>query len=181
MLPPGHIAGGYIVALGYVAILQPDIPAKEIDTLLTTAAFFAFAPDLDMFITFFRQRSARLGQKENNHRYLVTHTPFFWLLVSASFAVFTPKPFGWHIASVVFLGALSHLILDSIQFGIMWLYPVSRRVYALRDRAVEFHLPPKGFVAHWTDLVIAYARRFTLTFVLEIILIITAVIAFFIV
>jgi len=176
MLPPGHIAGGYLAARAFLSVVRPDLSDHQISTLVWIGVFFAFAPDLDMFVSFFRQGAMRLGEQERNHRYLVTHTPIFWLAAGFFAALLLPKPYGWYAGMMVFIGAGSHLLLDSIQFGIRWLYPFTNHVFALRDREVEFHLPPKRFFPHWVEMVNMYMRRFTLTFVCEICVIAAAII-----
>lgn len=179
MLPPGHVAGGYLVAVTLTGLISPVLSEQETGLLIAIGMFFGFAPDLDMFISFLRKGEARLGQGEHNHRYLITHTPIFWLFVGTLTALLIPQPLGWHVGAMMFFGALSHLALDSIQFGIMWVFPFTRRLFALRDSGVEFHLSQdKGFLAHWGEMVAMYARRFTLTFVCEILVIAAALIVF---
>lgn len=176
MLPPGHIAGGYLVGFALARIFEPSLTIDERHGIIFLAMATAFAPDLDMFFSFFKLGSMRLAKGASNHRLLVTHTPFFWLIfgIGVFFALGATAKSGY-VALAITLGALSHLVLDSIQYGIQWLYPFSKQLYSIRDRGVELDIEYRGFFTHWAQMTRAYARRFTLTFSLEIILIITAI------
>ncbi len=177
MLPPGHVAGGYLVGYAFVRFIEPSLPASQAQFLIFLAMASAFAPDLDMFYSFIKVGNMRLATHRANHRLLFTHTPFFWII--CGFGIFLLQGANRQSASialVITLGALSHLLLDSIQYGIRWLYPISKRLYSVRDQGVEFDLGDEGFVMHWMHMILAYIRRFTLTFAFEMILIVTAII-----
>jgi hypothetical protein len=50
MLPPGHIAAGYLTALAAIKIFKPDFDQQQINQLLVLGMFWGFAPDLDVFL-----------------------------------------------------------------------------------------------------------------------------------
>jgi hypothetical protein len=69
--------------------------------------------DLDFFLS-------------DRHREIVTHSLFFWgILVSVIVVV---RPEYWIVAPPV----LAHLFLDTIDWGVMLLYPFSRKKLGLR-------------------------------------------------
>ena len=180
MLPPGHVAGGYLVGYAFVRFIEPSLAIEEGRLLIFLAMTAAFAPDLDMFFSFFKVGGMRLATQSANHRLLFTHTPFFWIIVgTVTFFVLGATAMAARIAFVITVGACSHLLLDSIQYGIRWIYPFSKRLYSIRDQGVEFDLPAEGFIAHWIHFLRVYAERFTLTFILEIVLILCALITAF--
>ncbi|MBI4272468.1 metal-dependent hydrolase [Candidatus Uhrbacteria bacterium] len=177
MLPPGHVAGGYLIGYAFVRFFEPSLTSEEEWLLIFLAMAGACAPDLDMFFSFFKVGGMRLATQSANHRLLFTHTPFFWLTFGAGiFFLFGFSESAFRSACVFTLGAFSHLMLDSIQYGIRWLYPFSKQLFSIRDQGVEFDLPRERFFMHWMHFLFAYSRRFALTCLLEIILIIAALI-----
>ena len=57
MLPTGHIAAGFLTAHALIKILKPDLDASQVNQLLAFGAFWGFAPDLDVFYSFARQKN----------------------------------------------------------------------------------------------------------------------------
>jgi hypothetical protein len=128
MTPSGH-AGASIVA-AYV-IEQCAFNNKAAPVTLGLAALVGLMPDLDGLAALALSRYRPSKSKLRHHEFL-THTPLFYLLLTAAL---------W-LAGLsresVFLGILSfgHLILDSwgTDDGIMWLWPLSRRQFGLFPR-----------------------------------------------
>jgi membrane-bound metal-dependent hydrolase YbcI (DUF457 family) len=86
----------------------------------------------------------------------------------------------WHyVGLLLWLGSWSHFILDSIQYGIMWLWPFSNRTYAFKDREVDYvnNTGKDSFISYWWSFVKAYSQ--TLSCYLELLIIITAIIIYF--
>ena len=81
----------------------------------------SFAPDFDFIFNILRLSNL-------NHRFFITHTPFFWI-VSYSIALIINKKV--HVNSLwihgFFIGTLLHIALD-IPTGIRVLYPFSDSV-----------------------------------------------------
>ena len=86
-----------------------------------------------------KHRSDKSFKHDNSesHRDYITHVPLFWfitsmIIVSFGFifnSIFT-EYFGW----IILIGTLSHFILDSIEYGIRWLSPISTKNFALKSK-----------------------------------------------
>ena len=108
MLPGAHVGIGLF--LSFILGLDP---------LLTFVCIVgSIVPDLDFLIGFIMKK---------NHRLLVTHTPFFWcalLLVSLLLLMMVPQI---AIFGLIFsVGALLHVLIDSVDWGVMLFYPLKR-------------------------------------------------------
>lgn len=121
MLPPGHIAGGYIASFGILKLLKPDLDPSQINILLALGTFFGFAPDLDHFLAFARIKRFTVPNDRINHRHFISHAPFLWLAVCAALFLLFPDPLFRYGLIVVLAGSWSHFILDSFSYGIKWL------------------------------------------------------------
>ena len=174
MLPPGHIAGGYLVTYSLINIFQPQLSLMEIHQLFWYGMFFGFAPDLDMFFSFFRQRSCIL-QKEYNHRKLYSHTPIVWLIAGGVVILFSQSLFTTYIGLLIWLAGWSHCAFDSLNYGIMWLFPFSKRLFSVTDTGVEIEISERRFFPYWMAFVENYVIRFRFTFVCEVGVVIAAV------
>ena|SRR3989344_8724673 len=179
MLPTGHIAAGYLLAKSILAINQPSFDPNEQALLGLIGGFSGFAPDLDMFYAFIKERGFHQTGLKFNHREFITHTPIFWLVISTVVALVGRDFFWRYIAVAIFVGSWSHLILDSTFVGIRWLYPFSKKFYALKNPGQAEPNLVKGFFNHWFNLVKMYYHTTPLTFLAEIILVIVAVIIAF--
>jgi len=176
MLPPGHIAGGYLAATALLKLTHSHFTLEQIHSLLALGAFFGFAPDLDYFYAF-----AKIGRFTNpnhkvNHRHFFTHAPLVWLAVGLSIYFIAADPFIKYIGLVVWLGSWSHFVLDSIEFGVQWLWPFTPRLFGLKDVGQAEKIPDKEFMGFWTKFVKYYFTR--VSFYLEIIVIIIGILTF---
>jgi hypothetical protein len=70
-------------------------------------------PDFDIFFS-------------SLHRNLFTHTPFFWGSILVVIIVFNQSL--WILLFPFFV----HLVLDTIDYGVMLLYPFSKKTYGLK-------------------------------------------------
>ena len=104
MLPTAHYFSGLIIfsAFAYLELVPHTL------LYFLTISFFAIAVDGDIIV--FRK-----------HRERMTHTPFFWLLVCGILTLIFP--FMW----VAIPTALVHLALDSLDWGVMLWWPLSKR------------------------------------------------------
>jgi hypothetical protein len=98
---------------------------------LGLSALAGLLPDVDGLVAMMVKRQRPLQQKVQHHRY-VTHTPLFYLVLTMLLSLVAP------LETTVVFGVLmfTHLVLDSwaTDDGIMWLWPVGRRQYALFPR-----------------------------------------------
>jgi hypothetical protein len=181
MLPPGHIAAGYLVAESLLAVLQPEISSAERSQLLFMGAFWGFAPDLDTFIAFAKARSFTFKPNkadEVNHRKFSSHAPVIWLLAGLFVYGLSNSEYGELSGLLLWLCSWSHFFLDTIQYGIMWLWPWKRTIYAFRDKEYSLGINAEGFFNYWWSFVKAYSKQ--VSFYLEIFIIFIALVIYFI-
>jgi len=177
MLPPGHVAAGYLVAEALLKFTKPALSSAELHQLVWWGVFFSFAPDLDNFLAFARVKSFYYYQKDNSiHRQFLSHVPLLWLIPGSLVYLFAPTLYLKYFGLMLWLGSWSHFLVDSIEYGVMWLWPFNREVWALKDRGVKKQIDGNSFFAYWVTFLKHYFTR--LTFYAEILVIISAVIIF---
>jgi len=109
LLPSAHYFSGVIIfsIMGIFGLIP-----KTLNYLVLMVAL-SVCLDLDFFLS-------------DQHREIVTHSLVFWgILVSITVAV---RPEYWIVAPPV----LAHLLLDSIDWGVMIFYPFSKKKLGLR-------------------------------------------------
>lgn len=166
MLPPGHIAAGYLAG----KLASQFIPELNKPEYLALTSLFAFLPDLDFFFAFFKLKKFISSSDANHHDYL-SHAPLLYLLAFVICYLLFPD---YHLVAITFIiGTWSHFIIDSISaVGILWLYPFNKKLYGLTlDRRIE--ITDQRFFPHWQRFVKEYTKVFS--FRLEIALIIIAI------
>ncbi|MCL5008802.1 MAG: metal-dependent hydrolase [Patescibacteria group bacterium] len=162
MLPPGHVAAGYLVAEGLLTVLKPQLSGAELNHLVWWGMFFSFAPDLDNFLAFFKIRSFYYYRKDNTiHRQFLTHVPVLWLLAGLLLYLFGPTLYVRYIGVMLWAGSWSHFILDSLDYGVMWLWPFNREVWALRGSGVKKQIDAPDFFNYWLSFLKLYTTRLT--------------------
>jgi membrane-bound metal-dependent hydrolase YbcI (DUF457 family) len=174
MLPPGHIAAGFLTAKALLHFAHPGLSAAQQTHLLWWGAFFGFAPDLDNFVAFAKVRAwwYKPGTDSNIHRRFYSHLPVLWLFAGLLIYVFAWSPYYKMFGLVVWLGSWSHFLLDSIDiYGIMWLWPFNKEIWALKDRGVDVKINSKGFFEFWFNFLKFYVTRWT--FYVELVLLIS--------
>lgn len=175
MLPPGHIAAGYLTAVIAVKIFRPEISQDQINQMYLWGMFWGFSPDLDAFWAFFRSNSLKLGPE---HRQFFCHRPLVWIFFGTVLYLFVEDVFWKFNIVLLVLGSLSHFILDSIEYGVPWLWPIKSRLIALINPGkIIFVNREKSFFGYWLSFIKYYITR--PTFYLEIVVIILALIVFF--
>jgi len=179
MLPPGHIAAGYLTAKALLHFTHSSLPTVQQNQLLLWGMLFGFIPDIDTFIAFAREKAWFVKNQDNNHRKFITHAPVIWLAMGLIVVAVAPNVYWKDVGLLLWLGSWSHFILDSIQYGIMWLWPFSNRIYAFKDRETQYikvDTLKNSFFGFWFGFVKSYSK--SLTFYLEILIIISAVIIY---
>lgn len=173
MLPPGHIAGGYLTTLLVLAVVHPAISAHQYQLLLWFGTFIAFAPDLDFFFLFWRSRTLTPHEQGSGHRTFYTHRPFAWLIAALILALATRSASMHLVALLIWTGSWTHFLLDSFQWpGIMWLWPFSNRLYSTHQSHSSWNpRPSASFWEYWIQFVGWYAIQFPFSFWFEIVLI----------
>jgi membrane-bound metal-dependent hydrolase YbcI (DUF457 family) len=94
------------------------------------------------------------------------------MLAGLGIYFFSRSPYFKIFGLILWLCSWSHFVLDSIEYGIMWLWPFNKQKWALKDRGVEKDIAGKGFFSYWANYLKFYATRWT--FYAEIIIIISA-------
>lgn len=173
MLPFGHLGAGYLVA-DYLAKAS-GLPPDQAQSLTLWGTFFAFAPDLDFFYVFAKQKSLTVKGKEN-HRDYWTHRPLLWLGAGLLIAAFTPSAYWRWLGLLLWFCSWSHFLLDSLRTGVRWLWPFDKRFFALQEPGAIEENPAKGFFNHWLNMIRLYRKRAPLAFYLEIAIVITAIV-----
>jgi len=128
MTPSGHAGASILVAY----VVERCVFANEATPLtLGLAALVGLLPDLDGVVTMIAKRQRPRDGKLRHHQFW-SHTPLFYLGMTLVVALIASAQ------HAVLFGALTlvHLVLDSwsTDDGIMWLWPLSRRQFALFPR-----------------------------------------------
>jgi|GEM_PF-480458 len=187
MLPPGHIAAGFLTATALIKITYPQVSGLELTHLLWWGIFFGFAPDLDMFYSFAKSKAFKTDPSKGSHRLYFSHAPVLWLLAGVSIFFILSDPFWKFVGLLLWLGSWSHFLLDSIQYGIMWLWPLSHKVYSLfpvtNQAGVDSHMQAamrKSFIGYWLIFLKEYAKGLRISLSCEIVLVIVTFIFYII-
>ena len=153
-----HIPAGYLIAK----------LTQKTGRFVSKCAFVAtligaVIPDIDM-IWFWT-----VDHRQHHHHGYFTHWPSFWLIVflvglAISFLISKQT---WIFAIIMFfVGALSHMVLDSLAAPIMWLAPLSYQWFELSHVPASAHGATYALLTHWT-------------FGLELAIFLTAVVVFY--
>jgi hypothetical protein len=128
MTPGGHV-GASVVATYFVTNYVFKTEATPV--VLGLAALAGLLPDLDALVVMAAKRQRPHQQKVQHHKY-VTHTPLFYLVLTVLLSLFVPA------GTALLFGVLmfTHLVLDSwmTDDGIMWLWPLDHKQFALFPR-----------------------------------------------
>ena len=175
MLPPGHIAAGYLVTEALLHFTHPALSQHQQNQLLVWGMFFAFSPDLDVFFAFSKVHAwwYKPGVDSSIHRQFYSHIPILWLIASLIIYCIAPTEYVKYVALLLWLCSWSHFLLDSIEYGVPWLWPFNKEVWALKDRGVKMHIKATSFFDYWKQMVTRYFTRWT--FYAEIIILIVFV------
>jgi len=179
MLPPGHIGFGYIVTEALLKFTHPELTHDQSNQLLLWGMFWAFAPDLDFFYAFVKEKALVVKDwKYNNHRDFVSHAPVLWLLAGLAVYFLSHDAYIKLVGLLIWLGSWSHFLMDSIEDGVMWLWPLSQKKFALRQvESMSVNKPE--FWGYWVEFVKVYCTKKRVVFYLEVLVIISALIIYF--
>lgn len=177
MLPSGHLASGYLSGTLLATWLPGLVQDDSRQIFIALVALFAVIPDLDEFWVFAKIGRA-IGSKAGfNHRKLLTHTPLLHLLIAVlifALGAIAQNQLVVQISFAYLLGTMMHLFFDSFAYGVMWLWPFSKKLFAFRRAGVNIEIPPDLKLRnYWIAFLKVYVKD--TVFVLEILLIILAV------
>jgi len=172
MLPPGHIAAGYLTAYGFIHLSNSPFTPHETNILLLAGAILGALPDIDI-IPFFKGRATLYFTGSDTHRRYITHAPVLWLILGLTIALEAPNPFIRDIGLLIWLAPWGHFVGDSIEYGVRWLWPFSKRYFSLGSYPNRDLKSEKNLVQHYWGIIKIYSRK-SLTFPLEVVLVLTA-------
>lgn len=141
-----HLPAGYLVGQSVAGPLarRSGTSAKG---LLAMVAFMSVAPDLDMLWYYFADHGQRL------HHHFWTHIPAFWVLVGlcgGGVALVARSPAIGAYTLAATLGALLHIVLDTINGGILWLAPWSSQDFRWLEVPSRYDFWVANFLFHWS-------------------------------
>lgn len=128
-----HLNGGILVGL-YMSLQATNVHIVPTGILLGGALVGSIFPDIDHKNSYIGHKVKTVSKAINKfagHRKLF-HAPLMYLLLySISIGMITNKFFIVG-AKGLFLGVLSHLVLDSFTIGgLPWFYPLSKKKFSL--------------------------------------------------
>ncbi|MFA5130538.1 MAG: metal-dependent hydrolase [Patescibacteria group bacterium] len=173
MLPPGHVAGAYLVTSAVLILTHPSVSPEQLVILLWIGIFFGIAPDFDFFYGLLKYKTVTAHDDEFDHRKFLSHAPILWLIPSLVIFFLAPTPFWKEIGLLIWVGSWTHFALDSIETGIMWLWPFRKTKMAVLPTQKEYITDERRFFPFWIGLVRWYALTMT-SFWLEILTIVIA-------
>lgn len=179
MVLPGHIAGGYLATKIILALSQVSFSPTQTVILLTIGALIGEGPDIDLIYFYLENRRLR-NRGTDNHRDYITHAPLFWLISSTIIFIagtIAGSIFVSFIGLVILVGSWSHFILDSIEGGISWFRPFSKKKFCLRQTQERKFSGQKGTISHYWKIICDYYFN-SWTFYAEIMIVIIAIVVF---
>ena len=179
MLPSAHFSAGYLLAKAVIHYSHAAFNVQETHQLLFWGAFFGFAPDLDTFYAFLKIRKWIIPRAKIDHRKFISHAPLPWLVAGLLIYFVGNDPYIKYFGLMLWLGSWSHFVLDSTKHGIRWLWPFSNRLYALRESDRAWENTETKFFGYWTNFLRHYATDSTITFMLDIVITLAALVIFF--
>jgi uncharacterized membrane protein len=182
MVLPGHLSGGYLATTALLSLAPWSTSTNELTALYIIGTIAGEIPDIDLFSFYFEKKKNK-NSSHSNHREYLTHIPLFWITISlliSLFGLIISSSFIIALGFVFLVGTLSHFILDSIDFGITWLAPMSsRRFYLFPMKLIKEdpkHVATGGILYYWNYLKGAYLKQ--VTFYAEILITIVALFVF---
>ncbi len=155
MILPGHLAGGYLVTKALALVVNPAMSPEQMVAIFIIGTLAGELPDIDIAIHIFTKYFTKRIDKPN-HREYITHTPLFWAIISgiiSSIGYLINSDFVIFGGLIILAGTWSHLLLDSIEYGVRWLWPFSNKRYSIIKESTEkvvFNNP--GSISYYFDV-----------------------------
>ena len=172
MLPPGHFASGYLAAKALLRVVPYHFTPAQQHGLIEFGVLAGALPDVDMFYSFFKVSGITFKDDSINHRRFVSHAPIVWLVLGLVLFLVARSPYYKTMAIMLWLGAWIHFLLDSIDYGIMWLWPFSTKIYAIYNKQWTNESTSSNPIRYWWEFMKRYVQL--PTFYVEVIIIIIA-------
>ncbi|MCP4429323.1 MAG: metal-dependent hydrolase [Chloroflexi bacterium] len=134
MLPPGHVAGGYIA--GTIVAFVTKSKTENYKDIQALGVLGGLLPDLDLVIYHSLRNRFNLSSNIEHHTW-PTHTFPFYLIqgsLIAALAIVNKRPKLATYAVTLMVGNFTHLIQDMFGSGdgIMIFFPFSKRMFGVR-------------------------------------------------
>lgn len=188
MVLPGHLAGGYIATTIVLNLLPASVQfsTDQLTILYIVGILSGEIPDIDLLLFYFLKKKNK-DQSKNNHREFITHVPLFWFIISLiifSLGFLFNSKFIEILALLLLAGTLSHFVFDSIEYGIRWIEPFSKKRLSLfkdsektnTNNIDEKNIAIGSISYYWNYIKISYIKSSTIYF--EITVVIIAIIIF---
>lgn len=130
-----HLPAGYL--------LFKSSPWRLSAPVFAAGLVGALLPDIDMAYFFL------VDQRAHHHHNYLTHRPALWLAV-ACLGLALRRTSAGRMALALGVGALLHMLLDSVVGQIGWLWPLSDWAAPLVTVQATHDVWVMSFVAHWT-------------------------------
>jgi len=155
-----HLPAGYLLSR---QILKSERDKLNYLRFLSVGLIASIAPDFDLAYFYL------IDNRQHPHHSYWTHIPIFWvgiyaLLVYPVYRLF--NRLGVKLLSLFLICGLLHMVLDSIASGIKWLYPFNTDYHGIWRIPSVYDWWVANYLFHWT-------------FVLEIVITLTAALQFF--
>jgi len=182
MVLPGHLAAGYLVSFGVLKFaaswLSISLTRAQTVWLFIVGTLLGDGPDVDAVFGIWKSKS--LSPKGlDGHRKYPTHAPVLWFVLGLAiflaariFGNSGAPAFFQVLGLLVWLGPWSHFLCDSLENGVMWLWPLTTRQFALHNPAGHNDDHPRD----WRSLFSGYIKS-PVSWV-EMLLVFTALVTF---
>jgi hypothetical protein len=186
MLSPGYLAAGYLTAKIALKIIKPELNSSELDDLFLWGAIFGAAPDLDLSYNTLHpgKKTVNLAdcRDKDSHRNHFTHAPLVWL-TAGLFVLFISfwlnNLFLIYLALLLWACSWVHFALDSLEDGIRWFRPFNKNFFRIRNIEILPKAESGGLLEEFGHFLKYYTKKFKLTFYLEIVLVLAALLFYF--
>ncbi len=188
MVLPGHLAGGYIATSIILNFVSIPLTSADLSVIYTIGILSGEIPDIDLLL-FYLEKNKNKNKTRQTHRDFITHIPMFWFVfcLTIFFIGFLVTSKLIMLLSVVILaGTFSHFILDSLEYGIQWFKPFSKRRYCLFEikemedfekRSQHDHVKIGSLRFYWNYVTTIYIRQ--VSFYAEFLVVIIAILVLF--
>ncbi len=189
MVLPGHLAGGYLATTSILSLVTVPFSNTELTLLYIIGILAGEIPDIDLFAFYFEKNKGSSSSKKHTHREYITHLPLFWFslcLVIFFIGYSADWVFLMTMSLVILAGVFSHFLFDSLDYGIQWFKPFSKRRLCLSnnlntddfDKKMSDRRIKIGSINfYWNYLKIFYLKQ--ITFYAEVLVVIIAIFIFF--
>lgn len=177
MILPGHLALGYLLTYFLIKFSGLSFSPVEVNFLLVLGTVFGAVIDLDFFSYFVKHRTLKLHNNKS-HRDQMSHTPILWLAIGLLIYFYSTDTLTAMVGLVVWISVWGHLLFDTIEHGIMWLYPFSSKRYRFFMERELPHNGKEGLIEHYKVFFMDFYPT-TKTFWIEIIVVIIFLIVYF--